>query len=97
MNNNQNNPSTVIQILIGIAIALLSYAIAFGTFYLTGSMLIISIMAIILIALFAFLVVKFFRKDYKAVAVTMLAMISPLIFILLFYGACALILLPFSS
>lgn len=96
MNNNQNNPSTIIQILIGFGIALLSYAIAIGTFYITGSMILIAIMAIILITLFAFLVVKFFRKGYKAMAITMLAMISPLIFMLLFYGACAIILLPFS-
>ncbi len=101
MNDNQDNsnnlekkPSTVIHILIGFGISIVAYALAIGTSFLINSMVFTSITELILLALFAFLVVKFFRKGYKTIAITMLILITPLMFFLLFLGACTIILLP---
>lgn len=96
MDDNQNKPSKAIQILIGIGISLVSYALTVGNLFITKSMVITSIIALIVLALFAFLVVKFFRKGYRVVAITMLILITPQIFFLLFFGACSIIMISLS-
>jgi hypothetical protein len=102
MNDNQDNsnntgkkPETMIQILMGFGISLAAYALTIGIGYLTKTMAATSIIGSIILALFAFLIVRFFRTGYKTAAITMLIFISPLIASLLLFGACALIMLPF--
>ena len=101
MNNNQDNstntkkkPETAIQILMGFGISMAVYAITFGFAYFTKTMVFTSILAFLMLALFGFLIVRFFRTGYRAAAITMLVFISPLIIFLLLFGACALIAFP---
>jgi type IV secretory pathway VirB6-like protein len=101
MSDNQNNSNkdpkkagAVVQILIGLGISLAAYFLTFGLSSIFNTMGITAIIAFVILALFGFLIVKFFRTGYKAAAITMLIFISPLIILLLLLGACALTTLP---
>lgn len=94
-NNTEKKPGTLIQILIGFGISFAAYALTIGIAYLTNTIAVTSIIALAVLALLGFLIVRFFRTGYKAAAITMLIFICPLIIILLLFGACALIALPF--
>lgn len=94
-NNTGKKPETAIQILMGFGISLAAYALTIGIAFFMKTVGATSIVAFVIIALSAFLIVKFFRKGYKAAAITMLVLISPLIVFLLLFGACALIMLPY--
>lgn len=93
-NNTRKKPDTIIQILMGFGISFAAYVLTVGMTYFTGSMTITAIIACVILAMFGFLIVRFFRTGYKAAAITMLVFISPLIVFLLLFGACALTLIP---
>jgi hypothetical protein len=94
-NNLENKPKTIIQVLIGIGISVVAYALTIGIANVANTMIVTSIMAFIILGVFGFLIVRFFRTGYMAAAITMLFFISPLLLFLLLFGACAIIGLPF--
>lgn len=93
-NNTENKPNTFIQILIGLGISFGAYVLTIGISSLFNTMAVTAMVAFVVLTLFAFLVVRFFRTGYKAAAITMLIFISPLIVLLLLLGACAVTMLP---
>lgn len=101
MSDNQNDsnemrkkPSTVIQILIGLGISLLAYALTILPGYVVNNYPIAAIFDLVILVVFGFLIVRFFRTGYTAAAVTMLILITPALFILLLFGACAIVSIP---
>lgn len=101
MNNNQDNsndtankPGAMIQILMGFGISLVGYLLTIGIISLANTMVITAIIVFLVLAIFGFLTVRFFRIGYVATAITMLTFISPLIIFLLLFGACAVTMLP---
>jgi type IV secretory pathway VirB6-like protein len=101
MNDNQDNsndttkkPGAMIQVLMGFGISLVGYLLTIGIISLANTMIVTAIIVFLILALFSFLTVRFFRKGYTAMAITMLVFISPLIVFLLLFGACAVTMLP---
>ncbi|HYE08792.1 MAG TPA: hypothetical protein VEF53_01285 [Patescibacteria group bacterium] len=94
-NNMENKPKTIIHILMGMGISVIAYALTIGIASVVNTMAVTAIMAFIILGVFGFLIVRFFRTGYTAAAITMLIFISPLLVFLLLFGACAIVGLPF--
>ncbi|MDF2841070.1 MAG: hypothetical protein K0Q99_1842 [Clostridia bacterium] len=96
MNDNQNNsnntekPGVFLQILMGMGIAIAAYVMIFGIASLINTMIFTTLTAFVVLAFACFLIIRFFRTGYKAAAIAMLVLISPLVFLLMVFGACAL-------
>lgn len=86
-------PKPLLELAIGVGTSLIAYilisaVVSIGRFQVTVQALI----AFLIVAAFGFITVKCFRTGHKIAAVIMLALISPLIFVLLLMGACSILL-----
>lgn len=81
----KKKPNVILDILIGIGISALTYALIW---YFVTLSAIVGVLFILVIN--GFLVVKFFRMAHEAAAITILVSITPAVLLLLLFGACAI-------
>ncbi|HEX9063348.1 MAG TPA: hypothetical protein VF941_24515 [Clostridia bacterium] len=88
---NEKKPNVLLDILIGIGISVVAYALIL---FVSNGMLstgIAVLITLLTVAAYVFLIVKFFRTSHTAAAVVMIISISPAILVLLLWGACSVL------
>lgn len=90
-NQPPKGPNVLLDILMGIGISVAAYALMLfvsNGILSTGIAVLIDLLAV---AVYVFLIVKFFRTSHTAAAVVMIVFISPAILVLLLWGACSVL------
>jgi hypothetical protein len=88
-------PNTLLDLLIGTGISAAAYALIWFASTRRIPIIAIALICLVVLAVFGFLTVKFFRTAHTAAAVIMVILMSPGLFALLLFGACSLMFSPF--
>lgn len=88
-------PNIAVELLMGLGFSILAY---FIIMYLTlGNMSLLgkALFDFVILTVYGFLIIKFFRTNHVTAAIIMLILIAPIILLLLLFGACGLMVSPY--
>jgi hypothetical protein len=91
----ENNKGVLLDLLMGAAISAAAYILIWLVSVGRYPSAVQALVYFVVLAVFIFFTVRFLRRGHSPAGIIMLIAVSPAILVLLLWGACSLVMLPF--